>query len=139
MRRAVSGAAQGTIIPLRPLPGVPFGRGLRLVESGGQRAVVAGAAVLHVWDAADRAAERVVIVSLLRAKQAKQVELGPLLGYHRNTVGRLAERAEQDGMAAVVRAKPGPRRSHKVTPEVLAVLDEGAAEGLGCRRLRCLV
>jgi hypothetical protein len=104
MERAVCGEAEATIVPLRPLPGIPFGRGLRLVESGCQRAVVAGAAVLHVWDAEDEAAERVVIVSLIRAKQATQVELGPLLGYHRNTVGRLVERAEQKGMAAVIRA-----------------------------------
>jgi transposase len=139
MARTVGREVQETIVPLRPLPGVPFGRGLRLVESGEQRAVVAGSAVLHVWDASDSAAERVVIVSLLRAKQAKQVELGPLLGYHRNTIGRLAERVEEDGMAAVIRAKPGPKRPHKVTSEVLAVLDEGVAAGLGCRRLRRLV
>jgi len=136
---AVCGEVQETFVLLRPLPGVPFGRGLRLFKSGDQRAVVAGAAVLHVWDVADQAAERVVIVSLLRAKLAKQVELGPLLGHHRNTIGRLAERAEQEGMVAVVRSKPGPRRRHKVTSEVVAVLDEGVAAGMGCRRLRRLV
>lgn len=139
MERAVCGETEATIVPLRPLPGIPFGRGLRLVESSGQRAVVAGATVVHLWDAGDEAAERVVIVSLIRAKQARQVELGPLLGYHRNTIGRLVERAEQKGMAAVIRAKPGPRRPHKGTPEILAVVDEGVAAGLGRRRLRHLV
>jgi len=130
---------QGTIIPLRPLPGIPFGRGLRLVESDGQRAVVAGSAVLHVWDAADKVAERIVIISLLRAKQTTQVELGPLLGYHRSTIGRLIDRVEQDGTAGLIQSKPGPKGPHKVTPEVMAVLDEGAAAGLGCVRLGRLV
>src|SRR5262245_40767748 len=130
---------QGTIIPLRPLPGVPFGRGLRFIESGGQRAILAGAVALHVWDAADKVAERVVIISLLRAKQTTQVELGPLLGYHRSTIGRLVERVEQDGTAGLIQSKPGPKSPHKVTAEVMAVLDEGAAAGLGCVRLRRLV
>jgi hypothetical protein len=139
MERAVCGETEATIVPFLPLPGVPFGRGLRLVESGCQRAVVAGAAVLHVWEVGDEAAQRVVIVSLIRAKQATQVELGPLLGYHRNTIGRLVERAEQEGLAAVIRVKPGPRRPHKGTSEILAVVDEGVAAGLGRRRLRHLV
>src|SRR5437899_3095278 len=130
---------QGTIIPLRPLPGIPFGRGMRLVGSDGQRAVVAGSAVLHVWDAADKVAERIVIISLLRAKQTTQVELGPLLGYHRSTIGRLIDRVEQDGTAGLIQSKPGPKGPHKVTPEVMAVLDEGAAAGLGCVRLGRLV
>jgi transposase len=130
---------QGTIIPLRPLPGVPFGRGLRFIESGGQRAILAGAVALHVWDAVDNVAERVVIISLLRAKQTTQVELGPLLGYHRSTIGRLVERVEQDGTAGLIQSKPGPKSPHKVTAEVMAVLDEGAAAGLGCVRLRRLV
>lgn len=139
MERAASGETETTIVPFQPLPGVPFGRGLRLVESGRQRAVVAGGAVLHVWDIEDEVAERFVIVSLLRAKQARQVELGTLLGWHRNTIGRLAERAEHEGLTAVIRARPGPRRPHKATPEVLAVVDEGMAAGLGRRRLRDLV
>ena len=139
MERAASGETETTIVPFQPLPGVPFGRGLRLVESGRQRAVVAGGAVLHVWDIEDEVAERFVIVSLLRAKQARQVELGTLLGWHRNTIGRLAERAEHEGLTAVIRARPGSRRPHKATPEVLAVVDEGMAAGLGRRRLRDLV
>jgi len=64
MERAVRSEAGGELIPLRPMPGVPFGRGLRLIESGGQRAVFVGNTALHVWDVADRAAERVAIVSL---------------------------------------------------------------------------
>jgi transposase len=92
-----------------------------------------------VWDAADKVAERVVIISLLRAKQTTQVELGPLLGYHRSTIGRLVDRVEQDGTAGLVQSKPGPKGPHKVTAEVLAVLDEGMAAGLGCVRLRRLV
>ncbi len=130
---------QARLIPLRPLPGVPFGRGLRLVESGGQRAVLAGTAALHVWEAADKVAERVVIVSLLRAKQTTQVELGPLLGYHRSTIGRLVERVEQNGTAGLIQSKSGPKGPHKVTAEVMAVLDEGIAAGLGCVRLCRLV
>jgi hypothetical protein len=140
MERAVGVAGeQGRIIPLRPLPGVAFGRGLRLVESCGQRAVFAGAAALHVWDAADKVAERVVIISLLRARQTTQVELGSLLGYHRSTIGRLVERVEQDGTTGLIRSKPGPKGPHKVTAEVIGVLDEGVAAGLGCVRLCRLV
>ena len=130
---------QEELIAPRSLPGIPFGRGLRLVESGGKRAVFVGNIALHVWDVGDEAAERVVIISLLGAGQATQVELGPLLGYHRNTIGRLAERVERERMAGVIWAKPGPKGPHKVTAAVLAVVDEGMAAGLGCTRLRRLV
>jgi transposase len=80
-----------------------------------------------------------IIISLLGAGQATQVELGSLLGYHRNTIGRLAERVEREGVAGVVRAKPGPKAPHKVTAAVLAVVDEGIVAGLGYTRLRRLV
>jgi hypothetical protein len=130
---------QEELIAPRSLPGIPFGRGLRLVESGGKRAVLVGNIALHFWDVGDEAAERVVIISLLGAGQATQVELGSLLGYHRNTIGRLAERVEREGVAGVIRAKPGPKGPHKVTTAVLAVVDEGIATGLGCTRLRRLV
>ena len=39
MERAVCGETEATIVPFLPLPGVPFGRGLRLIESGGQIAI----------------------------------------------------------------------------------------------------
>ena len=130
---------QEELIAARSLPGIPFGRGLRLVESSGKRAVLVGNIALHLWDVGDEAAERVVIISLLGAGQATQVELGSLLGYHRNTIGRLAERVEREGVAGVIRAKPGPKGPHKVTAAVLAVVDEGVAAGLGCTRLRRLV
>jgi transposase len=89
-----------------------------------------GGTALHVYDTGDRAAEAAAIASLARARVATHVELARAFGCHRNTVGRLEQRFEQDGMGGVVPAKRGPKGPRKVTPAVLEVVRELAH--LGC-------
>jgi transposase len=115
---------------LEPYLGIPLGKQLLVLESNGRRAVFLDSTAVHVYDTGDRAAEAAAIASLSRAGVATHVELARVFGCHRNTVGRLEQRFEQDGMGGVVPAKRGPKGPRKVTPAVLEVVRELAH--LGC-------
>jgi hypothetical protein len=60
---------------------------------------------------------------LSSAGLASDVAIGKAFDRHRNTVGRLARRLATDGLAAVVPAKRGPKGRHKVTADVLKVIE----------------
>jgi transposase len=121
------------------LPGKPFGKGLRLVESGGHRTMVVGRVAIYHWDAAERDEENLAAAIVLREGLATQVELAEVLGRHRNTMYRLNRRARDRGLAGVIREKPGPKGPYKVTPVVREVVTEGVAEGRDVRALGELV
>lgn len=103
--------------------GTPVGNRLTLFESDGKRAVYLGHVPIYVYEIGDRAAESACIAMLSRADLASDVAIGEAFGCHRNTVGRLARRLAVEGMAAVVPAKRGPKAPHKVTAEVLEVIE----------------
>lgn len=109
-------------------PGTPIGKRLVLVESGGQRAVFFHTTAIHVFDADDKSAEAACIAMLSRADLASDVEIAAAFGCHRNTVARLAGRLMNEGMAAVVPAKRGPKGPHKVSASVLEVIAEHAGQ-----------
>lgn len=121
---------QPALIDLDPQLGIPLGQRLVVLESGAQRAVFCGGTALHLYDAQDRAAEAAAIALLAHARVVTDGALAAAFGVHRNTVGRLERRLEQDGMAGVVPAKRGPKGPHKVTPAVRAVIQE-------CAHLSC--
>ena len=133
MEESLLTGTQPPLIDLQPQLGMPLGKRLRVLESDGQRAVFLGDTAIHVYEARDRAAEAAAIALLARAEVATQIDLGKAFGVHRNTVGRLEQRLERDGMAGVVPAKPGPKGPHKVTPEVEQVINESSH--LGCVHL----
>ena len=122
-------ARQTALSEHAPSLGMPLGRRLQVLEGDGQRAVIFGATVIHVYDARDRAAEAAAVALLAHAGVATQGELAAAFGRHRNTVGRLERRLAHGGMVEVVPAKPGPKGPHKVTPAVLEVVREFASEG----------
>jgi transposase len=96
---------------------------LVLLQADGKRAVFLGGVAIYVYDVGDRAAESSVIAMLSRADLASDIAIGEAFGCHRNTVGRLRRRLVLDGMAGVVPAKRGPKTAHKVTAEVLEVVE----------------
>jgi len=108
-----------------------------LLRDGDQIAIFAGATPIQIFDAEDRAARAASMAMLARVGAASKVEVAQAFGVHRNTVGRLSDRLQRGGMAAVVPAKPGPKRPHKVTEEVRRVIFGNS--GLGVRRLSRLV
>jgi transposase len=130
MKTTAISATASPFVELDPYLGTPIGRRLLVLESSGRRAVFLDGIALHVYDTGDRAAEAAAIASLARARVATHVELARAFGCHRNTVGRLEQRLEQDGMGGVVPAKRGPKGPRKVTPAVLEVVRELAH--LGC-------
>lgn len=103
--------------------GTPIGTRLVLFEADEKRAVMFGSVAIYVYDVADKAAESSVIAMLSRADLASDVAIAEAFGCHRNTVGRLTRRLVHDGMAGVVPAKRGPKAAHKVTTDVLEVIE----------------
>jgi hypothetical protein len=85
--------------------------------------VYLGHVPIYVYAVGDRAAESACIAMLSGADLASRVAIGEAFGCHRNTVGRLARRLAVEGMSAVVPAKRGPKAPHKVTGEVLEVIE----------------
>jgi len=108
---------------------MPFGRQLRLLSSGDQRAVFIGDTPIHLWDASEFVTEAATIAILGRAKVASNIELAQAFGCHRNRVGRLVGRTARQGLAAVIPAKPGPKGPSKVTPQVMAVIESAPELG----------
>lgn len=117
-------AGQGALFETPGGPGRRIGRRLTLLEADGRRAVLFGSTAIFVYDVGDGEAEAACIATLSRAGLASDVDIAAGFGVHRNTVGRIAARFEQSGMAAVVPAKRGPKRPSKATPEVMAVIAE---------------
>ena len=134
MAVAVAGSGAPGLFEVPALPGTPIGRRLTLLEGDGVRAVFYATTAIQVFDTADRAAEAACIAMLSRAGLASDVDIAAAFGCHRNTVARLAGRLANEGMAAVVPAKRGPKGPSKVTPAVVAVIAAEAAR-LGGRRL----
>ncbi len=118
------------LVELEPHLGTPLGKRLRVLHSDGQRGVFFGDTPIHVYEAQDRGAQAAAIALLARARVATDIELAEAFGCHRNTVARLEQRFEQEGMGGVVPAKRGPKGPRKVTPAVLEVVRELAH--LGC-------
>lgn len=109
-----------------------------MLDSAGQRAVYFGTLAIYVYDIGDEAAEAACIAMLSRAGLATDSDIAQAFGCHRNTVARKAERLTNEGMAAVIPARRGPKGPSKATDEVLAVLKEHAAS-LASPALRSLI
>ncbi|MGH8510390.1 MAG: putative transposase [Gammaproteobacteria bacterium] len=110
-------------------PGIPIGKRLTMLDSGGKRAIFLRSTAIHIFDGDDKAAEAACIAMLASAKLATHVEIAEAFGCHRNRVGRIEKRLEQGGISAVVPSKRGPKGPHKITPEVLEIVDEDRAIG----------
>jgi transposase len=121
---------------LVPLCGRPFGRGLTLLRQDGSCAVALGSRILYCFDEGDRAGFHVTVASLAEHGWATETELAEVFACHRNTVMRLRRQLRAGSLGDLVPAKPGPKGAHKVTAEVRAVLEAGAAQGQGPAEVR---
>lgn len=124
-------AVSEPLFELPASPGVPIGKRLTLVRDGqaNKSAVFFGPTAIAVFDTNDKAAESACIATLAGAKLATRIEIAEAFGCHRNKVGHLVKILEQDGMAAVVPAKRGPKGPSKVTDDVVALIDEHTEVG----------
>ena len=96
-----------------------------------------GATAIHIFSAEDRVGEAATMAQLARVKLAAGSEIAAAFGRHRNTVTRVRQRLERDGLAGILPAKAGPKGPSKVTPRVRALVFEHT--GLGSSELRDLV
>jgi transposase len=108
-----------------------------LVRNQQESAVLLGPTPIHIYSSGDRAGETATVALLARTKLASDIEIGAAFGRHRNTVARVAQRLEREGLASLVPAKPGPKGPSKVTAEIRQLVSENS--GLGSSELRALV
>jgi hypothetical protein len=125
----VSEAPAATLFDLPSRPGLPFGKGFRLLSDEHRRVVFKADTPIHIWDSDDKLAEATAIAILGRADVASHIDLAFAFGCHRNRVGRLVGRLEHQGQAALMPAKRGPKGPSKVTSEVLRVIAESSHLG----------
>jgi transposase len=128
-------------MPLVPLSGNLFGRGLRLLHDSESRqyGLFLGGTVLDTWAAGDVENQRLVTARLVRTKLASATEVAQVFGVHRNTVARITRQVEAEGAAGAFRQKPGPHHPSKVTPEVQAELERAIDLGLNASAAQCAV
>ncbi len=119
-------ADQAALFETQAPPGRRIGKRLTLLEAEGKRALFFGPTAINVYGADDKEAEMACIAILSRAGLASDVDIASAFGIHRNTVGRLSRRFEQQGMAGLVPAKRGPKGPSKVTDEVTRIIAEHA-------------
>ncbi len=125
------------LLDLKPLPGVAIGKRLRLVRDGRDAAVLLGSTPIHIYSVDDRAGETATIALLARTKLASGIEIADAFGRHRNTVARVTQRLQREGMASLLPAKPGPKGPSKVTAEIRQLVMENS--GRSSSELRELV
>jgi transposase len=115
-----------------PVPGILFGRGLRLLYEVESRryAIFLGSVALFEWTEDDRATRRLVVAQLVNAKLATRVDVAHVFGLHVNTVSRIAQHVAAEGVSASVGHKRGPHGPRKVTPVVVAELRQAVETGL---------
>ncbi len=114
---------------LPPLAGRRLGRRLRMVDNGGECAVMQGGMPVYIFDRSDRVAEAATMASLSRCDLATDIEIAEAFGFHRNTVARRAVKLKAQGLSALVPAKPGPKGPHKLTPAVVRVIRDNTELG----------
>jgi hypothetical protein len=107
----------------RLLPGTPLGK-LTLVQSQDRTAAFFRDLPLFHFRSGDRAGLALTIAQIADSDLASHIEIANALGLHRNTVGRVQQRYVAGGLGALVPAKRGPKGPHKLTPEILALLQE---------------
>ena len=125
------------LLELEPLAGIAIGRRLRLIRNRREAAVLLGPTPIHIYGVGDRAGETATIALLARTKLASDIEIGAAFGRHRNTVARVTQRLEREGLSSLVPAKRGPKGPSKVTPGIRLLVAENS--GLGSTELRELV
>lgn len=100
-----------------------------VAEQGETRRVVLNYIPFATYELQDRPTERYLVGCLAQAGVGTKVELARAFGYHRNSVARLAQVVQRDGVAGVLDARQGNRRPPKLTPAIRRRIATLAAQG----------
>src|SRR6266571_4953784 len=85
------------------------------------------------FDARDLVQVKYEMVRRVKADGAPVTEAAAAFGYSRPSYYQAAAALERSGLEGLVPARPGPRRAHKLTAEILAWAEQALAAGPGLR------
>jgi hypothetical protein len=121
-----------TQVPLPLLPGdaaeMAPGVGVVAGPDGGGVVWVHGLATF-AWDGGDEAARRLAAVQLCKLKAAAQAQVAEAFGVIPVSVWRWEKALAAGGVAGLVPGRKGPRRASRLTPDVVAQIQELDGQG----------
>ena len=111
-------------------PVVQIGQVVALVQDGDGGRVFLRGDLVDAWDDDDVAGRRWAAVQLARAKAAPLVAVAAGFGVDPLTVRRWRQSMDRDGIVGLVPVKRGPKGPSRLTPEVVARIRAGRADGM---------
>src|SRR6266496_1545892 len=119
-------------LPLLPRDAAEIAPGVGVVAGpDGSGVVWVHGLATFAWDAGDEAARRLAAVQLVQLKAATQVQVAQAFGVIPVSVWRWAKALAGGGVAGLVPAVKGPQRASKLTPQVIARIQELDRQGAG--------
>lgn len=82
------------------------------------------------FDRSDLVQVKYEMVRRVRSEGARVTESASAFGFSRPSYYAIQARLEEGGLAGLVGVRPGPRRAHKLSEEVVEVLERAQAEKL---------
>ena len=116
-------------------PVVQIGPVVALVQDGDGGRVFLRGDLVFAWDDGDVAGRRWAAVQLARTKAAPLVAVAAGFGVDPLTVRRWRQSMDSDGVAGLVPNKRGPKGPSRLTPEVVARIRAGSADGMSMAAL----
>ena len=116
-------------------PVVQIGPVVALVQDGDGGRVFLRGDLVYAWDDGDVAGRRWAAVQLARTKAAPLVAVAAGFGVDPLTVRRWRQSMDCDGVAGLVPNKRGPKGPSRLTPEVVARIRAGSADGMSMAAL----
>jgi transposase len=123
---------QTTLLPPEARP-VGELAGIQEDDKGG--AVFVSGWATFGWEAGDEAGRRLAALQLLHLKVVSQIEVAAGFATTVASLWRWEQAYRAQGLAGLLRERPGPRGPHKLTPELSQEIRRLDAEGLSLRRI----
>ena len=111
-------------------PAVQIGPIVALVEDAEGGRVFLRGDLVYAWDGDDVAGRRWAAVQLARSKAGPLVQVAAGFGVDPLTVRRWGQSMDRDGVVGLVPVKRGPKGPSRLTPQVVARIRAGRAEGM---------
>ena len=123
-------------LPLSPPCSVPVAPGVDLVEDDdGSGAVWLHGMVAFAWDGGDVTGRRLAAANLVKVGAASQRQVADAFGVNETTVWRWRRQLDQDGVAGLVGARPGPKGAWKLTGELAEQIVALHGQGMSGREV----
>jgi len=118
---------RGPLVEVSPPEGIPIGSRLVMRRFGHQVGIFAGSMAICMFDVNDKVGRDLAIATLSGADLADDLEIAAAFGVHRNTVGRLARKVAEGGVAALLPASPPPPVRTTLNDQARAIIATHAA------------